>query len=111
MSSCMYVEDDTSEKCVESILETVNSISCHEYIFMYDSSLTKSSDIISVTIQLTNIKHNLQQWKIVTAREFPYRSNLLDMIPSPGSIEINKLGEGGTITTDTCNAARRYGTS
>ena len=74
---------------------------------MYNSSLTKASDIISATIQLTNIKHHLQRQKKVTAREFPDRSDLLDMIPSPDIIEINKLGEGGTITTDTCNAARK----
>ena len=48
VSSCMYVEDETSEKCVESILETVSSISCHEYIFVYDSSLKKASDIIFI---------------------------------------------------------------
>ena len=29
------------------------------------------------------------------------------MIPSPDSIDINKLGDGGTITTDTCNGARK----
>ena len=48
--SCMCVEDETPEKCVESIIETVSSILCYEYIFVYDSSLTKASDIISVTI-------------------------------------------------------------
>ena len=29
------------------------------------------------------------------------------MIPQPGSINIDKIGEGGTITTDTCNAAQK----
>ena len=29
------------------------------------------------------------------------------MITSPDSIDINKIGDGGTITTDTCNAARK----
>ena len=29
------------------------------------------------------------------------------MIPSPDSININTLGEGGTITTDTCNTAQK----
>ena len=29
------------------------------------------------------------------------------MIPQPDSINIGKLGEGGTITTDTCNAAQK----
>ena len=30
----------------------------------------------------------------------PDRSDLLDMIPSPDSIDINKLGVGATISTD-----------
>ena len=72
---------------------------------MYDSSLTKAYDIISVTIHLTNLKHNLKRWKQVTARDSPDRSYILYMIPYPDSIDINKLGDGGTITTDTCNAA------
>lgn len=29
------------------------------------------------------------------------------MIPRPDSINIDKLGKGGTITTDTCNAAQK----
>ena len=29
------------------------------------------------------------------------------MIPQPDSINIDKLEEGGTITTDTCNAAHK----
>ena len=92
---------------MESIIETVSSISCHEYLFVYDSSLKKSSDIIYVTIHLTKINHHFQQWKQVTSREFPDRSNLLDMIPLPDSIDIKKLGDGGIITTDTCNDSRK----
>ena len=61
MLSCMYVEDDTSEKCVDSILETVSSILCHEYLFVYDSSLTKASDVISIIIQINKLKHHFQQ--------------------------------------------------
>ena len=60
-SSCMYVGDETSEKCVDYILETLISISCHEYIFVHDSSLTKASDIISVIIQLTKLNNHLQR--------------------------------------------------
>ena len=103
----MYVEDETSEKYVESIIETVSSTSCQEYLFVHDSSITEESDIISVIIHLTNLRHHLQPWKQVTLREFPDRSNLLDMIPSPDSINNNKICDGGTITTDTCNFAHK----
>ena len=107
LSSFMYVEDETSEKCVDYILETVSSISFHEYLFVYYSSLTKLSGIISVIIQITKLRHHLQRWKQVTAREFPDISDLLYMIPYPDIIYINNLGDGGTITTDTCNDARK----
>ena len=43
----------------------------------------------------------------VTTIEFSDRFDLLDIIPSPDRIGVNKLGDGGTITTDTCNAARK----
>ena len=92
---------------MEYILETIDSILYHEYLFVYYSSLTKASDIISVVIQLISLKKNWQRWKQVTAGEFPDRSDLLNMIPSPYSIEINKICDGVTITTKTCNAARK----
>ena len=41
----------------------------------------------------------------VTTREFPDRSYILNMIQPPDSIEINKLGNNGTINTNTCNDA------
>ena len=49
----------------------------------------------------------MTHWRDITKREFPGRPDLLDMIPQPDSINIDKLGEGGTITTDTCNAAQK----
>ena len=40
-------------------------------------------------------------------REFNDRPDLLLLIPDPDSINIDNLGDGGTITTDTCNAAQK----
>ena len=40
-------------------------------------------------------------------REFPDRPDLLELIPSPDSINVDKLVDGGTITTDTCNATQK----
>ena len=77
-------------------------------IFLCMINLTKNSLILFIfTIQLTNLKHHLQQWKQVTARDFPDRSDILDMITFPDNIDITKIGDSGTITTDTCNAARK----
>ena len=72
---------------------------------MLDSYITKASAIISVIVQLNKLRDHVQRWKHVTTREFTDRYYLLDMIPSADRIAINKLGDGGTNTTDTCNAA------
>ena len=58
-------------------------------------------------LQLDKLKDRLKRWKEVTMREFTDRPDLLLLIPDPDSINIDKLGGGGTITTDTCNAAQK----
>ena len=40
-------------------------------------------------------------------REFPDRPYILLLIPDPDSINIDKLGDSGTITTDTCNVSQK----
>ena len=59
------------------------------------------------TSQLDKLKDRLKRWKEVTMREFPDRPDILLLITDPDSNNIDKLGEGGTITTDTCNAAQK----
>ena len=57
------------------------------------------------TSQLDKLKDRLKRWKEVKMREFTDRPDLLLLIPDPDRINIDKLGDGGTITTNTCNAA------
>ena len=57
--------------------------------------------------QLDKLKDRLKRWKEVTMREFTDRPDILLLIPDPDSIKIDKLGDGRTITTDTCNAAQK----
>ena len=40
-------------------------------------------------------------------REFTDRPDLLILIPDPDSSNIDKLGDGGNITTDTFNASQK----
>ena len=49
----------------------------------------------------------MERWKEVTKREFPDRPDLLDLIPEPESINTDKLGKDGVLTTDTCNTAQK----
>lgn len=60
-----------------------------------------------LSLQLNSLKDRLRCWKEVTAREFPNRPDLLQQIPDPDLISIDKLGENGVITKDTCNAAQK----
>ena len=59
------------------------------------------------TSQPDKLKGRLKHWKNITIRELPDRPDLLLLISDPGSINIDKLGDGGTITTDTYNAAQK----
>ena len=59
------------------------------------------------TSQLDKLKDFLKRWKEVTMREFTDRPDLFLLIPDPDRINIDKLGDGGTITTDICNAAQK----
>ena len=52
------------------------------------------------TSQLDKLKDRLKRWKEVTMCEFPDRPDILFLIPDPDSINIDKLGDGGTITTN-----------
>ena len=58
-------------------------------------------------MQLEILKQSLKRWREVTAREFPNRPDLLQMIPTPNGIDIEKLGNGGALSSDTCNSARK----
>ena len=58
-------------------------------------------------LQLDKLKHRLLRWHEITEKEFPGRYDLLELIPKSDSINIDKLGHRGTITTDTCNAAQK----
>ena len=59
------------------------------------------------TPQLDKLNNRLKRWKEVTALEFPDRLDLLEMIPDPKEIDLDKLGKQGTLTTDTCNTAQK----
>ena len=116
VSSFIYVDNETSVRCLQSIIETVSNMSHNSgvwyipiYIFacLYIYNLTNIVFVSFATLQLDKLKYCLTRCRDITKREFPSRPDLLDMTPKPDSINIDKLVEGGTITTDTCNAAHK----
>ncbi len=61
-----------------------------------------------ITIELhdkiESLKHRLRQLHDLLNEKYPDYSH---DIPSPDKIDIQKLGHGGCITTDTCNQAQK----
>ena len=53
-------------------------------------------------VQINVLKDRITHLKNVVNREFP---NYVHSLPTPDEIDIAKLGNGGAITTDTCNTA------
>ena len=91
VSSCVVLEDETSEKQVDGI---VNKVSCQYF------------DMANMLYRLINsIKNRLIRLSKIVQRDCP---DLIEMLPSPDDIDITKLGvHAGLITTDSCNAAQK----
>ena len=49
-----------------------------------------------------------QAWRDVTAQEHPNHQDLLERLQQDLELTISKLVKSGWITTDTCNAARKF---
>ena len=60
-----------------------------------------------IHIQIDILKQSIRRWREVTANEFPNMTDLLHMIPTPNGIDISKLGNGGALSSNTCNSARK----
>ena len=91
VSSCVVLEDETSEKQVDGI---VNKVS-YQYF-----------DMANMLYRLINsLKNRLIRLSKIVQRDCP---DLIEMLPSPDDIDITKLGvHAGLITTDSCNAAQK----
>ena len=98
-SSCIFLENETSEKQVEAVKEKVT----FHFELHFDCS---SSNAIAVSylsdFQLKHLQVFLERWRKITEEEFP---DLLDLLPSANDINISKL-ENGSVMTDTCNSAK-----
>jgi hypothetical protein len=63
-----------------------------------------SPKTIELHDKIDSLKHRLSQLHNLLNEKYPdYSHN----IPSPNKIDIQKLGHGGCITTDTCNQAQK----
>ena len=74
---------------------------------MYIYNITNIVFVSFAPLHLDKLKHCLTRWRDITNIDFFSTPDLLDMIPQPDRSNIDKLGKGGTITTDTCNAAQK----
>ncbi len=55
-------------------------------------------------VQINSLKDRLTRLAEIVQEECPDK---LHLVPSPEGININKLGDGGVVMTDTCNTAQK----
>jgi hypothetical protein len=60
--------------------------------------------IIIASSQLDLLRDRLERLRKCIAEKHPHK---IDLVPSPDSIDIEKLGGGGVVMTDTCNTAQK----
>ena len=57
-----------------------------------------------IASQIRGLKVQLTRWREITARDFP---EMLNSIPQLNDINVEKLGDNGSVMTDTCNGAQK----
>jgi hypothetical protein len=57
-----------------------------------------------IASQIHDLKVQLTRWRGITARNFP---EMLNSIPQVNYINLEKLGDNGSVMTDTCNGAQK----
>jgi hypothetical protein len=58
-----------------------------------------------ITSQIHDLKVQLTRWREITARDFPVMLN--SILPQLNDINLEKLGDNGSVMTDTCNGAQK----
>ena len=101
LSSCIFSEDETAEKQVESI---INSVSDSWFLLFHYKLICygKTSHYYSIS-QLNFCAARLKKWSDVYEREYGEADH---GIPHPSNVHIGKLG-GNATTTDICNTAQK----
>ncbi len=97
--SCIFMEDETSKAQVDGIVKKVNEIS-----LLSRNLLLHFTHPLKLQKKIEFLKHRLIRLHKVLNNKYPGNSQCL---PSPAQINIQKLGHGGVITTNTCNQAQK----
>ena len=73
-------------------------------------SVDESSECVrdGVVRSFTQGAAMLDQWRVITAKLYPGRQDLLDRIPQAAQLSMAKLAKNGWIMTDTCHAATKF---
>ena len=98
ISSCVILEDETSETQVDGIVTKVRETT-QPYLFS-----NAADDLSFLLAKINSLKNRLERIKQVVLHD---NSQLYESIPSPDGIDIKKLGQNGLIMTDSCNAAQK----
>ena len=67
---------------------------------------TAKGQVQAIKYKFERLKQRLTDLRILAQKEFPDNKNLINHIPHPDGIDIKHLGLHGTLTSDTCNAAK-----
>ena len=96
LSSCIFSEDETAEKQAESIIDEV---SASPQLFIRTFLLTN----VCVVSQFKSLQSRLARLREVVSELCPDK---LNQVPTEEGVDIKKLGDGGLVTSDTCNVAQ-----
>ncbi len=108
--------DSTSRRqtAIQNVVLSLLSESGYEMVTLSSGIIardkTSQSLVNAIRKSFSKGQNLLLGWRNKTADMFPNKPNLLDMIPQSTELTLAKLGKGGCVSTDNCNAARKFHT-
>ena len=82
--------------------DNIDPVVVSSCIFMEDEKSDTQAD--GILAKIDSLKHRLERLSSMVEEKCPEK---IGLVPSPDEINIDKLGDGGVVMTDTCNAAQK----
>ena len=82
--------------------DNIDPVVVSSCIFMEDEKSDTQAD--GILAKIDSLKHQLERLSSMVEEKCPDK---IELVPSPDEIDIEKLGDGGVVMTDTCNAAQK----
>lgn len=106
--------DGTSrwQTAIQNVVVSILTEAGYNAITLSSGIIAKDETSESITISIVHTfkegRDLLEGWRAFTRTKFPDRPELFNLLPNPNALTLAKLAKDGVVSTDNCNAARKF---